>query len=221
MSPLPEEIIKKQVIEQLTWDDSVNANDVHVDITDGTAILQGTVPNYTAKLAAERDAYYIEGITQVDNQLIIKFPPTLAIPSDKEIEGSIKNSLLWDSNLLASEIEVRVSKGVVTLTGTAYSYWEKHHAADIANKTRGVLEVNNKLHVKVANEYIDHEIEEDIRSALKRNVLIDESKIDISVHQGVAHLSGTAPNRIISQEARNVALYTQGVLDVINSIRIE
>ena len=36
MSPLIEELKKQDVVDQLTWDDSVNANDIYVDVDDRT-----------------------------------------------------------------------------------------------------------------------------------------------------------------------------------------
>ena len=85
MSPYAEEIKKEDVIDQLTWDDSVNANEILVKVEDRTVVLNGTVENSTAKMAAERDAYQVRGVMQVENNLEIQFPPSITLPADSEI----------------------------------------------------------------------------------------------------------------------------------------
>lgn len=83
MAPLPEEIKKQDIVDQLTWDDSVNANEVHIDVQDKTVRLTGKVPNYVAKMAAERDAYQVAGVAIVENYLEVEFPPTISLPAKK------------------------------------------------------------------------------------------------------------------------------------------
>jgi len=53
MNPTSDEIKKQNIVDELTWDDSVNANDVTVKVIDGIVELNGSVPTYAAKAAAE------------------------------------------------------------------------------------------------------------------------------------------------------------------------
>jgi len=85
MVPLSEELKKQDIVDQLTWDDSVNANAVHIDVMDNIVRLTGKVPNYLAKMAAERDAYQVAGVANVENYLEVEFPPTITRLTDDEI----------------------------------------------------------------------------------------------------------------------------------------
>jgi hypothetical protein len=75
MGPTTSELIKKEIIDQLTWDSSVNANDVYVTVTDGVAELRGKVSTYASKIAAEKNACSVEGVDVLRTTLKSSFPP--------------------------------------------------------------------------------------------------------------------------------------------------
>lgn len=220
MSPFTEEIIKQDIIDHLTWDSSVNSNDVHVSVEGGTVYLKGSVPNYVAKIAAERDACQVEGVIHVESFLEVAFPPAQTLPADHEINNTIENILMWNSKIDSENIHVDTDDNVVTLSGYVGSFWEKHLAADIAVSTNGVLEVKNELVVRPSKTIIDLDIERDIRSAFQRSSLINEKNIGVSVDSGIVHLSGNAVNYPVKLQARDIAMYTAGVVDVVDDIKV-
>jgi len=220
MPPYIEEIKKQDIIDQLTWDDSVNANDVHVTVIGNTVQLIGTVPNYTAKMAAERAAYQVVGVNHVENYLKVDFPPSFAMPGDEEITSSINHMLTWNSNIKSDDIMVKTNNRIVTLSGMVSSYWEKYLSGRIAVTTHGVIEVINDLAVNPTRNIIDRDIEKDITNTYRRSGLIDEHEITVSVNNGIVRLSGVVSKRLIKQEAHDVAMYTAGVVDVIDELTI-
>ncbi len=68
--------------------------------------------------------------------------------SDDRIGEDVNDRLTDDSRLDASEIEVEVSEGEVTLTGTVTSREDKRYAEDIAERISGVQHVQNNLRVQ-------------------------------------------------------------------------
>jgi hypothetical protein len=66
---------------------------------------------------------------------------------DARITEDVNERLTHDAHIDASEIEVSVSNGEVTLTGTVDSRDAKHHAEDIVEGISGVSEVNNQIKV--------------------------------------------------------------------------
>ena len=159
MAPTTEELTKQDVIDELTWDDSVDANDIDVTVHDGLVELNGSVPTYAAKAAAERDAYLASDTTTVINNLTVRFPTTRAVPTDIEITTNIENKLNWNSQINASGIKVRTTDGIVTLSGVVDTYWEKGLAEDVALYTDGVIDVVNELTVTPVKSIIDIDIE--------------------------------------------------------------
>jgi osmotically-inducible protein OsmY len=70
--------------------------------------------------------------------------------SDDRIREEISDQFMENDQLDASEIEVQVSDGVVTLTGTVDDRQAKRLAEDMAERASGVRDVMN--HLKVDNE---------------------------------------------------------------------
>lgn len=68
--------------------------------------------------------------------------------SDERIREDVNDRLTDDSWLDASEIEVQVAKGEVTLTGTVNSRNDKRRAEDLADDVSGVKHVQNNLRVQ-------------------------------------------------------------------------
>lgn len=67
--------------------------------------------------------------------------------SDDRIQEEICDCMTDDPMLDASDIEVQVSSGVVTLTGTVWSRDQKRRAEDVAERVSGVKDVTNQLRV--------------------------------------------------------------------------
>jgi hypothetical protein len=67
--------------------------------------------------------------------------------SDDRIREDISDRLEQHGEIDASEIEVRVSKGEVTLEGTVEDRWMKRMAEDLVEDTPGVKQVNNRIRI--------------------------------------------------------------------------
>jgi len=67
--------------------------------------------------------------------------------SDQRIKEDICDELESDPECNAEEIEIEVKDGNVTLSGTVPSRHMKHRAEDIADGTRGVKDIENRIRV--------------------------------------------------------------------------
>ncbi len=220
MSPTYEEIKKQDIIDQLSWNNSVNANEVYVNVQDDVVRLTGTVPTYASKIAAEKDVYEIAGVNKVENHLKVEFTPEITLPADQEITKNIEDKLVWNSQINALNVSVETNDGVVTLSGVVDSYWEKNLAGDIAMHTSGVIEVINNLSVSLTKSVVDIDIEKDIKNAFHRTRLPGREEITVSAKDGIVRLSGVVPSNFVKREAYNIAVYTAGVVDVLDDITV-
>jgi len=220
MKPLPKEIVKKNVLEQLMWNDSVNANDIHVEVEDDKVILKGTVQSYSSKMEATRETMLVARRYDVDNQLNVEFSPEEPRLTDNEITDNIQNILKWNDNINPLNIRVDVESGSVTLTGSVPRTREKSKLEDIVNSAKGVVNVKNEVKVKPSAGRSDKEIEKDIKRAYERNPLIQSDNVFVEVKKGIVHLSGSVANEPILNEIHEKAFYTNGVVDVVDEITI-
>jgi osmotically-inducible protein OsmY len=67
--------------------------------------------------------------------------------SDERIREDVNDRLTDDWRVDASDIEVTVNNGMVTLTGRVESREEKRRAEDVAERVSGVADVSNQLRV--------------------------------------------------------------------------
>jgi osmotically-inducible protein OsmY len=216
-----EETLKKRIVDQLYWDSRVDASNIEVRVDDSKVELNGTVPNYTTRQVAVLDTWSVSGIKKVEDNLKVKFPPKLKIPSDKELKKRVKNKFFWNSAIDSSKLDVSVEAGIVNLEGTIDSYWKKLRAENITSNMIGVLDVNNKLAVVPTESYIDTEIAEDIVSAIDRRYDVDVEDVDVKVKNGTVTLTGQVPRYYTYQAVMHSAENTSGVIDVVDHLVIK
>lgn len=220
MIPTTDELIKQEIIDQLAWDDRVNANEIFVNVQNNIVRLEGTAPSYAAKLAAEKDAFSVTDVVMVENLLEVKLPPERTQPSDTVINGDVQSKLLSDSRIKLSDLNASTKDGVVTLSGNVDTYWQRRLAEDIAASSDGVILVENKLSVTLIKSAADAEIETAVKNACKRNALIDGDKIDVKVNDGIVLLRGKVPNNLVKREVNDIAIFTTGVKDIVDKMTV-
>lgn len=214
-----DELIKNDVVEQLTLDDRVDASRVTVEVGNGTVILSGEVSSYFARSAAQNDALKIVDVRRVVNQILISPPSGAPLSSestltDIEIENNIKEKLADYPGINLPDMEVVVNDGAVTLRGTVSAYWKKMHAVDLVSGEPGVVYIENLLAVVPTEDYYDQEIANEIVFILGRTVDVKPDEITVKVEGGKVLMSGSVPNRAARQLAYEAAWFTPGVVNV-------
>jgi osmotically-inducible protein OsmY len=68
--------------------------------------------------------------------------------SDERIREDVSDAIGQDGYVDASDVEVKVEAGIVTLTGTVDERPEKRHLERIAEQIYGVEEVRNEIRLK-------------------------------------------------------------------------
>jgi osmotically-inducible protein OsmY len=216
------EFIKKRVVDQLLWDDRVDASDVHVSVKKGGEVtLGGKLPSFSARKAAEEDSWSVLGVTSVKNQINVEYPLSVSIPIDEDIKTKIEGIVSSNININASNIHVSVNHGFVTLDGSVTAYWKKIRVEDIVSDVPGVLDIINKLSVVPTKKMNDQSIAEDITAALSRSSHVNAESVDIKVKNGEVILSGIVSSWMEYFTAFRAAQYAVGVTNVYNKLLIQ
>lgn len=136
--------IRQAVLDSLVYDPRVFSFNPGVEVEDGIVTLTGVVNNLKARRAAEQDAKNTVGVLRVKNLLKVR----LAKPvSGDNLAQNVISAIQRDPFMNNYEINVKTRNGLVTLTGTVDSYYEKAQADDIASRAKGVVNVINNLTV--------------------------------------------------------------------------
>lgn len=133
----------------------LNEKKIHSKTDNQHVVLKGCVKNHAEKELAEDLAGLVDYIDHVDNKIQVNSHPTKHSKNSAPIARKVSDSfisrlvhakLMLDSTI-NSDIHVTTLNGITILAGKVASLKEKNHAAEIAFKSKGVVDVVNKLQV--------------------------------------------------------------------------
>lgn len=210
--------LRRDVVEELEWDPSIDARTIGVAIEGGIIALTGHVGSYADKTNAEKIVKRVHGVQGVANDLEVKLPTSFE-RDDVDIARSAVNALEWNVAVPKDRVKVTVAKGWVTLDGNVDWYYQKRAAEDAVFLLAGVRGVANNINVATKQVHVQ-DVKGKIEAALKRNAEIDSKKIVVQTSDGKVTLSGTVRSWVEREDAVNAAWSAPGVKNVVDQIRI-
>jgi hyperosmotically inducible periplasmic protein len=151
--------------------------------------------------------------------------------SDIWLKAKIVTTYALSEHLNPFSIDVNVTSGVVTLTGTVESDIESDLAEEIAKGVKGVKEVNNKLDINPEaqrdterSSFLHYVEDANITARVKSRLLLNPNmhglKMHVTTKNGVVFLQGELKSDIEGDLARQIARNTKGVVDVEDNLTI-
>ncbi|MDO9099870.1 MAG: BON domain-containing protein [Caldisericota bacterium] len=215
----------------------LKGDDIKVQSQDGVATLSGTVSGEAHKTLAQETVASLPGVTSVDNKLEEK-GEVHAVYTDAWLVAKVKATFLFHRNLSATETEVIVNNGTVTLRGEATSMAQKDLAAEYAKDMEGVKAVKNEMTVAAAagepaaktmgqkidtmGEAID---DASITALVKTTLLYHRStsalNTTVKTKDGVVTLGGKARNAAEKELATKLVSDVRGVKSMVNNMTVE
>jgi hyperosmotically inducible protein len=234
-----DEDIKRTIQDTLKSNALVQAEDINVDVKQGHVTLTGTAPSAVAKNHAFFAAW-TPGVTSVRNEIKLQSEEKL---NDRDLQQAIKQAYGLDPRVTESRPTVKVSDGVVTLTGTVAGEQAKRAAEDIAKQFDGVKQVRNRLKIddslstgepedldaivvfdvdpiEPGISKADREIQENIESELTWSPYVDADRVTVAVRNRTAYLFGSVEDRSEMDAAVDNA-FEGGAERVVNGLTIE
>jgi len=136
--------ITDDVRAALTRDVWVDERKIDVSTVGGVVYLSGNVDSYTEKSYAESDAWSVQGVVDVVNNIVITPVPAR---TDAQIAQDVRAELVRNIRIDPSKVTVEVVNGVVYLRGSVTTTEQRWLASDVAWWTPGVRDVVNELKV--------------------------------------------------------------------------
>jgi osmotically-inducible protein OsmY len=139
--------VEEAVISSLRLDPRIPQSiEIAVAATDGVVTLRGTVESFGQHRAALGDTRATAGVYDVDDKLSVNLLGS-SVRDDDEIRGAALQILIWDAEVPAESVDVKVREGWVTLSGDVdYQFQSNAAFEDVAN-LYGVFGVNNHIGV--------------------------------------------------------------------------
>ena len=144
-SPLEDDVIARLEADPRITDSA----EIAVAGDGGIVTLRGTVERFSQRLAAERDARGVDGVYEVLNHLKVNLLGADRREDDK-IRGAALQNLIWDAEVPADSIDVKVQDGWVTLKGVVSFQFQSDAAYDDVATLYGVYGVTNEIKVNAA-----------------------------------------------------------------------
>jgi osmotically-inducible protein OsmY len=209
--------LQRDVIDELEWEPSVNAEHIGVAARNGVVTLTGHVESFAEKLAAENAALRVKGVRALAQDIEVELPSSKKT-ADDEIAARALKILEWDVLVPPKRISVKVDHGIVTLSGEVDRLYQSDEAQRDVWRLSGVRDVVNL--VKVRSHAQPADVQDRIRRALERTADLEASHITASVKDGIVTLRGTVGAWIERQTAERAARAAPGVVAVKNEIAI-
>lgn len=135
--------LARAIRHTLDWDVFVPSEQIHSTVAQGWVTLEGQVESYRERLDAERAVTHLQGVRGVSNKIIVT-----AVVNPQRIQELIENVLAVRADREAQRIQVRVSGGKVTLTGTVHSWEERNSILGAISHAPGVTAVCDHLQIE-------------------------------------------------------------------------
>ena len=209
--------IQQDVMAELSWEPSVNAAHIGVEVSDGIVTLAGHVTHYSEKLNAERAALRVHGVKALAVEMDVTLPGTNK-RSDSDIAQSANSVLQWTRYLPMDHIKVKVEHGVIVLSGEVEWDYQRNGAADAVRHLQGITGVNNQITLKPAATA--SVVKADIEAALKRRAHRHSEAICVEVQGSDVTLTGIVNSWEERNLARNSAWGAPGVRNVNDNMTV-
>lgn len=212
-----EATLESAVLAELAWDAALDAREISVELDGGRVTLSGYVGSYPQKLAAERAAWRVAGVTAVSDEIVVKVPWEHA-RTDDVIAHTVKRVLQWDGVLAPHPISFTVTNGSVTLEGAVDRIAVREEAERLTGRLLGVVGVKNRIVVRPSGAS-DAQLERSILETWERRRIPFEG-VRAAVSGARVTLSGPVPTRSRRRDLVEAAAQARGVVEVIDRLAI-
>jgi len=137
--------IAEAVRRALEWDVTVPDQQIRSTVSQGTVMLEGSVPYWGQRYDAARAVERLAGVIQVVNQITVE--PTDDVQLD-EARRAVTTALELHARREAGRINLRVTDHLVDVAGTVDTWAEKEAVLGAVRGTRGVRDVSDHLRIQ-------------------------------------------------------------------------
>jgi osmotically-inducible protein OsmY len=209
--------VQQDVIAELKWEPSVNAEQIGVEVKDGVVTLAGQVGSFAEKWDAERAAQRVSGVRALAVEMDVALPGS-SRRADADIARSVENVLQWTTYLPQDRVKVMVEAGWVTLSGELDWDYQRQAAVGAVRYLMGVTGVSDQIRIKA--KVSSSVVKADIEAALKRRASSDAHGISVEVRGADVTLTGRVHSWSERDMARSSAWSTPGVRHVVDNLTV-
>jgi osmotically-inducible protein OsmY len=214
---MPNSQKKRQIENWLKQNTKLTTQDIIINVEGEKAVVQGSVPHIADKMAIIDNVLDTDGVSEVDDQLVI----VESTAENKPLEKRIYEIIESQDGVDPFAIDVIEQGDTVTLQGSVTDYGQKKRIEDLVSSVSGVLTVNNQLTVAPERSEADQTIAEEVVGMLENRDDVQTGVITVEVEEGIVTLSGHVPTWTAKNSAMEAAGYVSGVTRVVDDLIID
>lgn len=145
--------LRSRINSMIRLHSNLDADNTQIEVKDGRVTVRGEADSQAQKGLITEYIKDIEGVKDVDNEMTVTKKPkksrTLGeFIDDASIKAQIKSALLFHRGTSPFRADIKVRKGVVTVTGNAKSAAEKELITKRIENIHGVRRINNRMTIE-------------------------------------------------------------------------
>jgi osmotically-inducible protein OsmY len=210
----PDNILEKDVRDELSYDPWLDDTQISVKADDGRVSLTGAVPSYAELVEASDDAWSVKGVTSVDNELLVGLVGEAL--ADADIASRCIDAIGSERLVPKGAVTVDVLDGWVMLSGHVRHHFQRQAAKFAAQRVKGVRGITDNI--TISTEPIPSDVAQRITDALNRKAVLDDSVIQVINDGSIIYLDGTTDSYTAMQTAEDTAWAAPGVTDVVDRL---
>jgi osmotically-inducible protein OsmY len=209
--------LQTSVIDELSYNPSIDAAHLVVLANDGVVTLSGEVASLPEWHAAKRAALRVAGVKALAEDMVVRDagkPGT----KDADLAETANQMLNAAVDVPSDTVKARVRDHAITLSGTVTWQYQREAAARAVMYIRGVTAVANTI--SLASTAPLSEAKTAIEAAFLRNAQLASREITVDVTSGEVTLGGTVRSFAERRQAEYVAWSAAGVTSVKNHLTV-
>jgi osmotically-inducible protein OsmY len=209
--------LELSIMETLGDSPVVHADEIAVQVTDGDAVLRGTVGSLIQRSEAVRVTAAVPGVRHVADELEVRL---LGIDgrAEADTKAAVIDALVADERIHASDVDVAVEDGAVTLRGIVEVASQRERAQRLALGVPGVTTVHNELRVWLTVDAAD--VAERITDAIGAGAIVGADEVTVTVADNDVTLTGTVTSAAHHDAALAAAAGAPGVARVHDELTV-
>ena len=212
-----DKVLQREVMDELSWEPSLHAESIGVQVSNGIVTLSGKVNTYWEKSCAETSTQRVAGVKGVVMDLSTDASSSNT-RTDADIASAARNALGYILPISSDDVKVEVHKGAVTLSGTVKWRFQMLETQAVISRLSGVTNVISHLSIRpLADKKV---VKQDIENALARQAQIESDGVTVMVSGSEVTLTGQVHSWAERLAVSNAAWCAPGVTEVKDSLLI-
>lgn len=208
--------LRKDVMAELAWDPSLDAEAIGVSVHAGVVTLSGHIGTYAEKTAAAKAAARVAGARAVAVELDVQLSPQHR-RSDTEIAAAVWDTLSCRALVPVEQVRVVVEKGWITLSGEVEWDYERRSAENALRELPGVVGISDLIELR--KKPTPEHLAQRIQGALERQAGREAKRIRVEVDGDKVTLHGEVNSASERAAAQGAVWSAPGVGRVFNELR--